>query len=171
MTLAAAAIVAAGVLAMLPAIGTGTGMPIALGAGIIAVVFTAWSLSTGAIPPLLIAMLLLFAEQAGSIVFGNATTGLVPIGAAGLYLVIELSMRSLEVRGRHPGWRSFGRADAIGITGITLLVGTMAWLISALAGGIDLDGGIFLHGIGIAATAAVLGVIWLLVGRDHPTPE
>ena len=171
MILAAAAIVVAGLLAVLPAIGTGTAAPIALGAGIIAVGFAAWSLSTGATPPLLLAVLLLLAELAGSLVFGNAATGLVPIGAAGLYLVVELSMRSLEIRGRHPGWRSFGWADATSIAGVALAVGTMAWLVSTLADGIDLDAGIFLHGVGIAAAAAVLGVLWLLVGRDHPASE
>jgi len=48
----------------------------------------------------------------------------------------------------------------------------MAWLVSASPTGLDLDGGIFMHGIGIAAAAAVIGVIWLLVGREErPTDD
>lgn len=171
MILAVATLVVAGVLVILPAFAAGEAAPIALGAGIIAVAFTGWGLASGATPPLLIAVLLLFAELAGSIAFGSARLALVPIGAAGLYLLVDLSIRSLEIRGRHPGWRDFRWSDALRTTGVATLVGLMAWLVSALATGIDVAGGIFIHGVGIAAVAAVIGVISLLVGRDDPSAE
>lgn len=171
MILAAAALAVAGVLVILPAFAAGEAAPIALGAGIIAVAFTGWTLASGATPPLLIAVLLLFAELAGSIVFGSASLALVPIAAAGFYLLVDLSIRSLETRGRHPGWRDFRWSDALRSTGVATLVGLMAWLVSALATGIDVPGGIFMHGVGIAAAAAVIGVIWLLVGRNDPSAE
>lgn len=171
MILAVAALAVAGVLAILPAFAAGEAAPIALGGGIIAVVFTAWAVTSGATPPLLIAVSLLFAELAGSIVFGTARLALVPIGAAGLYLLVELSIRSLEIRGRHPGWRDLRRLDALRTAGIAALVGSMALLVSVLATGIDVPGGIFMHGVGIAAAAAVIGVIWLLVGRNDPSAE
>ena len=171
MILAVASLAVAGVLAILPAFAAGEAAPIALGGGIIAVVFTAWAVTSGATPPLLIAVSLLFAELAGSIVFGSARLALVPIAAAGLYLLVELSIRSLEIRGRHPGWRDLRRLDALRTAGIAALVGSMALLVSVLATGIDVPGGIFMHGVGIAAAAAVIGVIWLLVGRNDPSAE
>lgn len=171
MILAVASLAVAGVLAILPAFAAGEAAPIALGGGIIAVVFTAWAVTSGATPPLLIAVSLLFIELAGSIVFGSARLALVPIGAAGLYLLVELSIRSLEIRGRHPGWRDLRRLDALRTAGIAALVGSMALLVSVLATGIDVPGGIFMHGVGIAAAAAVIGVIWLLVGRNDPSAE
>ena len=171
MILAVASLAVAGVLVMLPAFAAGEAAPIALGAGIIAVAFTAWALTSGATPPLLIAVLLLFAELAGSIVFGSARLAMVPIGAAGLYLLVDLSIRSMEIQGRHPGWRDLRRSDALRTTGIAALVGSMAWLVSVIATGIDVPEGIFMHGVGIAAAAAVIGVIWILVGRYDPSAE
>lgn len=171
MILAVAAVVVAGLLVVLPVAGAGTAAPIALGAGIVAVALVAWSLATGATPPLLMAVLLMLVEFAGSLVFAGARLALVPIAAAGLYLVVELSLRSLELRGRHPGWRSFRVSDAIGVATVTLLVGVMAWLVAIAATGFDLPEGIFIQAVGIAAAAGVIGVIWLLVGRDQPGRE
>ena len=166
MILAVAALLVAGVLATLPLPSAGTAAPIAIGAGIGAVALVGWALATGATPPLLIAVLLLFVEFAGTIVFGDPGLFLVPIGAAGLYLVIELSLRSLEVRGRHPGWRSFRVSDAVSVAAVTFLVGALAWMVAMGATGFDLPEGIFIQSVGIAAAAAVIGVVWLLVGRE-----
>lgn len=171
MILAVTSLTVAGVLVIVPAFAAGEAAPIALGAGIIAVAFTGWALASGATPPLLIAVLLLFAELAGAIVFGGARLALVPAAAVGLYLLVDLSIRSLEIRGRHPGWRDFRWSDALRITGVATLVGLMAWLVSVVATGVDVPGGIFMHGVGIAAAAAVIGVIWLLVGRGDRSVE
>ncbi|GMQ85145.1 MAG: hypothetical protein BMS9Abin07_0710 [Acidimicrobiia bacterium] len=165
MILAVVALGVVTVLAIVPALEAGEAAPIALGAGTIALAFTGWALMTGATPPLLMAALLLFAEIAGAIVFGSARPAMVPIAAAGLFLLVEMSVRSLETRGRHPGWRDFRWSDAVRSTGVATLVGLMAWLVSVSATGIDVSGGIFMHSVGIAAAAAVIGVIWLLVGR------
>jgi len=164
--LAIAALLVAGVLAVLPVPSAGTAGPIASGAGVGAVALVAWSLATGATPPLLMACLLLFGEFAGTIVFGDAGMHLVPMGAAGLYLVVELSLRSLEARGRHPGWRSFRLSDAMSVGAITFLVGATAWTVAIASTGFDLPEGIFVQSVGIAAAAAVVGVVWLLAGRE-----
>jgi hypothetical protein len=164
--LAIAAVGVAALLAVLPAIGAGTGTPIAVGAGVLAVGFTAWSVTSGATPPLVIAVLLLIVDYAGVIVFGQASPATVPIAAAGLYLLVELAVRSLETRGRYPGWRDFRRSDVFGVAGVTILFGVTSWFVAILATGFDPPGGIFMHSVGIAAAAAVIGVIWLLVGRD-----
>jgi hypothetical protein len=163
---AAAAIFVASLLAALPIAGAGTGAPIAIGAGVLAVGFTAWSVTTGASPPLLIAALLLFGESAGVILFGAGWLALVPITAAGLYLVIELSVRSLEIRGKQPGWRDFRWSDILSVGSVAALVALMAWFVTILATGTEPPGGIFMHAVGIAAAAAVIGAIWLLVGRE-----
>jgi len=163
---AAAAVLVASLLGALPIVGSGTGAPIAIGAGVVAVAFTAWSVTTGASLPLLIAVLLLFGESAGVILFGAGWLALVPITAAGLYLVIELSVRSLEIRGKQPGWRDFRWSDALNLGGVAALVALMAWVVTILASGINPPGGIFMHAVGIAATAAVIGAIWLLAGRE-----
>ena len=167
MIVASAAIAVAVLLAALPIVGAGAAAPIALLAGFVAVAFTAWSVTTGATPPLLIAVLLLLGESAGVILFGSGWLALVPIAAAGLYLVIELSARSLEIRGYQPGWRDFAWPDALRLGGVALLVASMAWVAAFLATGTEPPGGIFMHAVGIAAAAAVIGVIWLLVGRDE----
>ncbi len=167
--LVAASLAVAAALALLPVIGAGQGAPIALGAGLAAVAFVAWTLSTGVTPPIIMATLLLTVELAGVVVFGDPPLGLVPIAAAGLYLLVELSMRSLETRGRHPGWREFRWVDAVRTGGVAVLVGLITWLVTILATGPDLPGGIFMHSVGIAAAAAVIGVIWLLVGREAET--
>ena len=60
MILAIAAVGVAALLAVLPAFGAGTGTPIAVGAGVLAVGFTAWSVTSGATPPLVIAVLLVY---------------------------------------------------------------------------------------------------------------
>ena len=166
MTLAVAALLVTGVLGVLPLAGAGTAAPIAIGAGIAAVALVAWALTTGATPPLLMAVLLLFVEFAAALVLGDAGLSLVPMAAAGLYLVVELSLRSLEVRGRHPGWRSFRLSDAVGVAAVAFLFGAMAWMVAIAATGFDLPEGIFIQSVGIAAVAAVIGVVWLLVGRE-----
>ena len=166
MTLAVAAVLVAALLAALPITGSGTAAPIAVGAGLAAVAFVAWSMSTGATPPLLLAVLLLLAEYGGVIRFGTGWLALVPIAAAGLYLLIELSVRSLETRGRQPGWRAFRWSDTFRVGGVTALVGLMAWFVALLATGTEPPGGIFMHAVGIAGAAAVIGVIWLLVARE-----
>jgi hypothetical protein len=152
-------------LALVAALASGTAAPLAIGVGLMALGLTGWTLTTGAIPPLLIASILLFAEFTGLIVFEAAPRLAVPMAAAGLYLVVELAVRSLELRGIHPGWRSFAAADALAVAATALVVGLMAALVAAVATRSGPEG-IFYDAVGIAAAAAVIGVIWLLVRRD-----
>ena len=168
MILGIAPLVVVALLVVVPVAGSGDAAPIALGAGIAAVALVAWSLRTGATPPLLMAVLLLLVEFAASIVFGDVGIGFVPVAAAGLYLVIELTMRSLEVRGRHAGWRSFRPADAVSVGGVAIGVAAIAWLVALASSGRELPEGIFVQAVGIAAAAGVIGVIWVLVSRDQP---
>jgi hypothetical protein len=163
--LAGAALAVAAALAVMPAFGAGTGMPIALGAGVGAVVFTAWTLLTGATPPLIIASLLFVIEIGGVVVLGHPPVALSPFAATGLYLLVELCSRSLERRGRWRGWRSFGVIDGVQVAGVTAAVGLMTWLVTIVSTRPDLPGGIFMHGVAIAAATAVIGVVWLLIRR------
>lgn len=166
MILAVAALALGAVLVALPVAGAGSAAPIAVGAGLASVALIALSLGTGVTPPLLLAVLVIVVDFGGVLVLGDADWRLAPIAAGGLYLLVELSMRSLEVRGRLPGWRSFSMRDGIGVAATTAAVAAMAWL-AAIVGGRDaIPGGIFAQAVAVAAVAAVIGIIWVLVERE-----
>jgi hypothetical protein len=153
-------------LVVLPVTEAGKAAPIAVGAGIAAVALLALSLGTGVTPPLLLAGLLIVADFAAVLVLGDAHWGIAPVAAGGLYLAVELTMRSLEVRGRLPGWRTFTTVDGVAVAVTTAGIAAMAW-VAAIVGTADaLPRGIFAQAVGVAAVAAVIGILWVLVDRE-----
>ena len=126
----------------------------------------ALSLGTGVTPPVLLAVLLIVGDFAAVLVLGDAHWGIAAVAAGGLYLVVELTMRSLEVRGRLPGWRTFTVGDGVGVVAIAAGIVAMAW-VAAIVGSADaLPQGIFAQAVGVAAAAAVIGILWVLVDRE-----
>lgn len=166
MILAAAALAVAMVIVALPVAHAGTGAAIAVGAGLAAIALTALSLGSGVTPPLLLAVLLVIGEYGAVLVVGEAPWWLAPVAAGGLYLLVELSMRSLEVRGRLPGWRAFAGRDAIAVSVTTAAVLAMAAAAVIFGGRETLPGGIFAQAVAVAAVAAVIGIIRVLVDRE-----
>jgi hypothetical protein len=164
--LGAAALVVSALLVVIPVTGAGKAAPIAVGAGITAVSLLALALGTGVTPPLLLAALLIVGDFAAVLVLGDAHWGIAPVAAGGLYLVVELAMRSLELRGRLPGWRTFTAGDAVAVAAVTAGIVAMAW-VAAFVGTADaLPRGIFAQAVGVAAVAAVIGILWVLVDRE-----
>jgi hypothetical protein len=154
------------VLVVFPLVEAGSAAPIAIGAGIAAIGLLALSLATGVTPPLLLAVLLILGDFGAALVLGDADRRMAPVAAGGLYLVVELAMRSLEIRGRLPGWRSFTVRDAVAVGAVTVAVVAMAWAAAAVGTGEALPGGIFTQAVAVAAVAAVIGIVWVLVDRE-----
>ncbi len=154
------------VAATVPAFYSEAATPIAVGVALAVIGAVAWSLLTGAIPPLFIGALGMLVTYGAVILFGSPPPVFVLVGAAGLYLTVELVMRSLELRQRHTGWQTFGAADGFLIGATAVGVGATTWLVSEVGQGAGESGGAFLSAVGIAAAAAVIGVVWLLARRE-----
>lgn len=166
MTLGVAAVVVAALLVALPVAWAGEAAPIAVGAGIAAVAALALAVATGATPPLLLAAFLIVGDFAAVLVLADAPWAIAPVAAGGLYLSAELTMRSLEVRGRLPGWRSFGAGDGVRLAGTTAAIAAMAAAATVVGSAEALPQGIFAQAVGVAAAAAVIGILWVLVDRE-----
>ena len=125
------------------------------------------SLITGSAVPLGFAIVLLLVEFEVSVILGATPVAAAPIAAAGLYAVVELTLWSLEVRGRQPGWSSITGRDVARLvvvaTGFIIVVGS----IQALSGALPLAHGVVVQAIGLAAAAVTLTTIWMLLGRGH----
>ncbi len=125
----------------------------------------AGSLYTGSAVPLGAAVILLLVEFEVSVVLGATPITAAPIAAAGLYAIVELTLWSLEVRRRQPGWSSITGRDVarliIVAAGFVAIVG----FIQAVSTALPLAHGIVVQAIGLTAAAVTLATIWVLLGR------
>ncbi len=155
----------AGALGIYPAFGSGNAAPLAVAAAIIAMLMIAGSLINGSAVPLGAAVVLLLVEFEVSVILGATPVAAAPIAAAGLYAIVEMTLWSLEVRGRQPGWSSITGRDVarfvIVATGFTIIVGSIQVVSTAL----PLTHGIVVQAIGLTAAAAAIATIWVLLGQ------
>ncbi len=155
----------AGALGIYPAFGSGSAAPLAMAAGIMAVVMIAGSLVTGSAVPLGAAVVLLLVEFEVSVILGATPVATAPVVAAGLYALVELTLWPLEVRGRQPGWSSITGRDVarlvIVAAGFAVIVGSIQGVSTAL----PFTHGIIVQAIGLTAAAVAIATIWVLLGQ------